>query len=73
MLSPGAMEMFRQRPIPRTMSGSTALWRLGSGVVCLAPVANEGSVDSWGLACPLGPCWCLGAMLLLELCGGIWA
>ena len=33
--------------LPRTMSGSMDLQRLGSRVVSMATVASKGSVDAW--------------------------
>lgn len=47
MLSPRVKET--SKLLPRALSGFTALWQLGSGVVSVAPVDTKGSVDAWGL------------------------
>lgn len=44
------------KTLPRTMSGSIALWRPGFGVVSVAQVVIEGSADAPDLVSHLEPC-----------------
>lgn len=41
--------------LPRVMSGSVALQKLGYKVISMAPVATKGTVDAQDLASHLGP------------------
>lgn len=48
-VSVGAIELFGYGPLPKAISVSMAIQRPGSGVVFMAAVATEGSVDAQGL------------------------
>ncbi|MEJ1269323.1 hypothetical protein NN561_000132 [Cricetulus griseus] len=42
------MKISQPRLLPRAMSGAAALQQLGSGVMAMAPITTEGSVDAQG-------------------------
>lgn len=46
------------------MAMSVVLLKVGTGMVSMAIVATEGSLDAQGLVSYMGPCWCPGTMLL---------
>lgn len=46
------------------MSMSVVLLKVGTGMVSMAIVATEGSLDAQGLVSHMGSCWCPGTMLL---------
>lgn len=66
--------------LPRAMSGSVALQKLGSKVISMAPVVTKGSVDAQDLASQVDDhrrCCCWDCANLVNLCWqwgnfGIW-